>query len=37
MHNKNESFDKVLDGLKEYSKSPWYDYHLASFDRNKNQ
>jgi hypothetical protein len=26
-----------LDGLKEYSKSPWYDYHLASFDRNKNQ
>lgn len=36
-HYQNIHFYKILEDLKSYSISPWYDYNLAQFDRDKNQ
>lgn len=30
-------FYEILDELKKYSESPWYDYHLAYFDKGKDK
>jgi hypothetical protein len=34
-HDKSNDFYSILDILKKYSNSPWYDYHLSYFDTSK--